>query len=250
MSRLKETALLVAILSISFLSCKKSDDSNSPMEHTPLLSVRLNGQYLPAGSIDSAWVTWKTSDQVQRIRMLLRNDSLVADMHQFKEGAGQLKILLFSNKTINNQYQTQWLLTKNISLSYATPTSFAGPSSFFDNAWLPRVELKDAIGHKGIVGLRPEDPYFLIEDLQPALYSLTVDKDYWNTIGGVSWAGGKTWVCDGDCIKNRAGVEDDSFFEDMPGRIGSKSWNHISIVILYTMDKNGGGWILSLEYEP
>ncbi|MBS1660039.1 MAG: hypothetical protein JST68_03205 [Bacteroidetes bacterium] len=250
MSRLKETALLAAILSISLLSCKKSDDVNPPVEHAPRLSVRLTEQYLQGSNIDSAWVTWKTDDQIQRIGMQLRKDSLIADIHQLKEGVGELKIHLFSNKKINNQYPTQWVLTKKINLRHASPASYAGPVSFFDSAWLPRVALKDGIGHKGTVGLRPEDPYFLIEDLQPALYSLTVDKGYWNTIGGISWGGGKTWTCAGECIRNRKTIEDESFFGDIPGRIGAKSWNHISIVILYEIDKNGGGWTLSLEYEP
>ena len=249
MIRLKQMALLTAILPMAFFSCKKSNGGNSPSPFRPLLPVSLKS-YLDPGSVDSAWATWKTSTQVQRSKMLIRHDSLIADLQPFTEGAGELKIQLFSNKKLNNQYKTQWVLTKNITLSYATPPSYAGPSSFFDDAWLPRVKLEDGIGHKATVGLRPEDPYFLIEDLEPHLYSLTVDKAFWNTIGGVSLGGEKIWTCNGDCIKDRKSVEDDSFFDDIPGRIGSRSWNHISIGIAYETDKNGGGWLLSLEYEP
>ena len=250
MSILKQTALLTAIFAILFLSCKKRGDINSPTEPAPLLSVHLNERYLDQGNVDSAWVIWKTSEIIQRIRMQLRHDSLIADMHQFKEGSGELEIQLFSNKKLDNQYRTQWVLTKKTSLNYATPPSYAGPFSFFDDAWLARAELKDGIGHKGTVGLRPEDAYFLIEDLQPDLYSLTVDKGFWQTIGGVSLAGRKIWTCDGECIKNRRRIEDESFFDDIPGSIGSKSWNHITIVVRYEIDENGGGWLLSLEYEP
>ena len=45
-------------------------------------------------------------------------------------------------------------------------------------------------------------------------------------------------------------VENTNYFDMIPGRIGARTWKHISIIILYQVNDNGEGWVLQLEFEP
>jgi hypothetical protein len=130
-------------------------------------------------------------------------------------------------------------MQKNTSLHYE------GPSSFSDAGWFPRVQLKDQIGHEAVVALRPDDAYFFVRDPGHAVIQLKVGRAYWQTVGGVFFAGGDLWTCTQNCNY----VANEEHFKSLPQRIGNKPWNHISITILFETDVNGGGSVLSLEYD-
>jgi hypothetical protein len=246
--KMKLTAFVAAALLFSMLACKKDPPVITP-GNKARLSVKLNSSYLDAAKVDSAFAIWNFSGQQQRIKMLIRNDSLVADIALFQEGNGEITIQVFSNKKFRNQYYSQWIFKKSITITRNREISYNGPASFFDAGWFPRAELVDGIGHKAVIGLRPEDSYFLVKDIPGGLYQLSIDKGFWNTIGGVSLAGRGVWACSTDCLAAATTIENDDFFDFMPERIGNKQWNHISARVFYEMD-DGGGWILELEYEP
>lgn len=236
--------LLAVILILSGAGCRKDKADNSPTR-TPVLSVQLTQPYLRGTQADSAFAVWKTNGAEQRIRMEQRNDSLVAPMNVFNEGEGELTVHIFSNKKYNNQYAGQWLLRKTVRLEKTKTTSYAGPSSFFDTDWFPRVELKDATGHEATIALRPDDAFFIVKDPGHPVQRVTVDRGYWKTIGGIQLAGREVWQCNSGCT----GVANEDYFKTLPQRIGTKPWNHISIVVLFEVDDNGG-WIIDLEHEP
>ncbi len=151
---------------------------------------------------------------------------------------------------MSNQYFTEWLFKKTISIEKTKAVSYTGPKTFFDTSWLPRVLLKDGIGHAALLGLRPEDPYFLVKDLQQNVVSLSVEKAYWQTKGGVQQVGGGVFTCKTGCVNGNGDVENFQFFHFLPNQIGARNWNHISLTVLYETDPNGGGWLLTLEHEP
>jgi hypothetical protein len=208
--------------------------------------VKLSQPYLGIAQIDSAFATWRTNGMEQRIKMTIRHDSLIAAMDLFTEGNGELSLHLFSNKKYSNQYYGQWVSHKTISLQKTKSLSYNGPSSFYDAAWLPRVELKDAIGHEAIIALRPDDAFFIVKDPGHVITELTVDRGYWKTINGIQLAGRGIWQCTTNCT----GVVDNDYFKFLPAAIGAKPWNHISITVLFEINNNGEGWIISLEHEP
>lgn len=244
--KLTLNAILVSVLTISFVACKKDKDVVDPGPPGPLpgLSVKLNQPYLTAAQVDSAFAIWKINGEEQRIRMNLRNDSLIADINLFNEGNGVLTLHIFSNKKYSNQYLSQFISRKTISIQRTSALNYNGPASFHDVAWLPRVKLKDAAGHEVIIAMRPDDPFFLVKDPGHQVVNYVVNRSYWKTIGGIQLAGESTWECTTGCTD----TANEEFFTTLPQRIGTKPWNHVSIAILFEIDNNGA-WVLSLEHD-
>ena len=239
------TFLYILAFTALLASCKKSIDDNpgtQPPVAKPQLSIILNPQFLGSVKTDSAVAIWKKGNVEKHISLQVQHDSLVADVALLDEGQGELVVHLYSNIKLRNQYYTEWVFKKEVLIEKTKAVSYAGPQTFFDAAWLPRVELADGIGHRAVLGLRPEDPYFLVKKSPHAVVKLTVAKEYWK---GIQQMGGGEWNCTTGC----GDVENSNFFSFLPGQIGTKVWNHISLGVIYSVDQNGG-WVLTLEYEP
>jgi hypothetical protein len=248
-----KVVLYMLAFTIALASCNKHVDEKPPASKppvsNPLLSIKLDTQYLGSTQTDSAIAVWKRGNVEKSIRLQLRNDSLVADIAQFEEGEGHLSITLFSKHKVRNQYYLQWVLKKNITIEKTKGLEYTGPKNFFDAAWLPRVELWDGVGNRAILGLRPEDSYFLVKKVRPNLYRLVVAKEFWKTVGGIQRIGGGEWNCATGCLNENGDVENTNYFDFIPGQIGARAWNHISIIVLYETDMNGG-YSIDLEYDP
>lgn len=237
--------IILSALSV-VTACKKDPVPPPPSPSKAQLSIKLNQPYLTATQVDSAFAIWKTNGLEQRVKLSVSHDSLLAETAVFNEGNGELTLHIFSNKKYSNQYFGEWVSPKQVSVQKTKALSYNGPSSFYDAAWFPRAELKDAIGHHAIIALRPDDAYFVVKDPGHPLVKLTVDRGYWKTTGGIQLAGRDVWQCTSHCTD----VINEDFFRSLPQRIGNKPWNHISIVILFEINDNGEGWIISLEHEP
>lgn len=242
--KISKSGYAAFLIIICITSCKKESIIDSPPV-TNYLSVKMNPIFLTALQVDSAFAIWKTDTDTQRLQFSISNDSLLIDMKELNEGSGELSFEIFSNIKYLNQYPGQWFGKKNIILQQSKALSYKGPDSFNDADWFPRVELKDGIGHAAIVALRPDDPYFMVKNPDHPSLRLTVDRGYWKTVGGVQFAGGNTWTCANDCFN----VPNENFFASLPTRIGEKPWNHISIIILFEVNNEGGGWVLNFEYN-
>lgn len=244
---MKYSIASIVFCALILSACSDKDlEPRNPVNPGPaLLSVKLSQQYLSAARVDSAFATWNLNNQEQRIKMIVRNDSLLTEMTSFNEGNGQLTIHVYSNIKYSNQYFGEFVFRKTVAFQKTQGLSYNGPASFKDAAWFPRVELKDGIGHSAVVALRPDDPYFMVEDPQwHNVYEYVVDRSYWKTVGGIQFAGGNTWKCKNNC----ADVDNEQFFNDLPARIGSRPWNHISIYVQYSTDPNGG-WAIGMEHD-
>lgn len=235
--------LLLGLL-LSFSSCKK-DPIGPPQVVASVLSVKLHQTYLAAAHIDSAFATWKINGSEQKARLQLSGDSLKADINSWQEGNGTITLHIYANKKYSNQYLGQWVSVKQVSFQKHASLHFEGPQSFSDAAWLPRVYLKDQIGHEAVVALRPDDAYFFVKNPGHSFLRLTVDRAYWKTTGGVFLAGEMIWRCTQNCTD----VVEEDYFKALPQRIGNALWNHISIIILFETDINGGGSVLTLEQD-
>lgn len=246
---MKPLLYLLLGMSVFTTACRKNS-VQTPAVPDPLLSVKLNPVFLGATQADSAVAGWRQGSTEKVMRMQISHDSLVLPIAAFAEGQGELTLRLFANKKLSNQYLTEWVLKKTISIEKTKALHYSGPQHFFDTGWLPRVLLKDAIGHAALLGLRPDDPYFLVKDLQQNVLSLSVEKTYWQTRGGVQQVGGGVFTCKGGCLNGNGNIENTQFFRFLPAQMGTHSWNHISLTVLYETDPNGGGWLLTLEHEP
>jgi hypothetical protein len=228
---------------LSFSSCKK-DPVRQPEAKPPVLSVKLHHDYLGGAQVDSAFATWKINGSEQRLRLQLSGDSLKADISAWQEGSGTVTLHIYANKKYSNQYPGQWVSGRLQAFQKHTSLHFEGPQSFADAAWFPRVHLKDQIGHEAVIALRPDDAYFFVRNPGYAMTRLTVDRAYWKLGGGIFLAGEDIWTCTQNCTD----VGNEEYFKSLPQRIGNTPWNHISIVILFETDNNGGS-ILWLEHD-
>lgn len=229
-----------------FIGCSKDEDNlPSPTPEKSLLSIKLNQQYLAVAQVDSAFAFWKINGTEQKWKLTVSHDSLIADMKLFNEGNGELTLQIFSNKKYSNSYAGEFTCTKMVALQKNKGINFAAPDSFFDTAWIPRVLIQDGIGHKALVGLRPGDPFFMVEKPAHDYYRIAVDRGYWKTKGGIQLAGRDVWECDSDCTD----IANNDYFKSLPARIGTKPWNHISITILFQTNDEGEGWVLNLEHD-
>jgi len=231
-------------LLLSFYSCKK-DPIRQPEAVVSVLSIKLQQHYLNAAQVDSAFAIWKINGSEQRVRLQLSGDSLKADISSWENGSGTLILHIYTNKKYSNQYLGQWESGRRVIMQKNTSLHYEGPSSFNDVAWFPRVQLKDQVGHEAVVALRPDDAYFFVKNPGHAIIQLRVGRAYWQTVGGVFFAGGDLWTCTQDCNY----VANEEHFKSLPQRIGNNPWNHISITILFETDPNGGGYVLSLEHN-
>lgn len=244
---MKKKSVPLVLAFLLFLNACRKDNLPPPQETKPgELSVKLQAGYLSSAQVDSAFIIWTINGQVHLERMEIRNDSLLYPLKNLPEGKGELCLHIFSNKNYSRQYPGQWLLKKNLQLKRNNSLALQGPDSFYDQDWLPRVELSDAIGHAAVIALRPDDAYFMIKDPGHEIYSLAVDRSYWQTKDGIALAGRDIWSCQQSCTDR----EENEFFKTLPGRIGDKPWNHISIYVLFEINAGGEGWVLSLEHEP
>lgn len=239
--------VLPVVLMLLFVSCRKDKDDSSVPEANPILLVEFVGSYLTFSEIDSAQISWESGNQKSQIHFIKRNDSLFLPLNQLPAQIQEFEIQLFAAKRYNNQYQGIWKSAAQINTGSGVSVKLAAPESFADLDWKPRVRLKDAIGHEASLALRPDDAYFKIAPTPHNYPQIVFERAYWNTIGGVQPIANKTWYCQNDCIDQ----PNDSFFADMPERVGQKNWNHISLTILFQEDLVvGGGWLLTLEWEP
>lgn len=240
---MKSSFLSIAILLVLiFSSCKKDPVIIKPIAK-PLFSIKLDQQYLGSTGVDSAFVTWEANGQSQKVLLEKRNDSLIAQMDQFNEGTGKLSFQVLSNKKLRNQYKMQYIGSRDVSLQKTKAINFNGPTSLLDADWKPRVELWDVIGHSAIIGIRPDDPYFLVKDVKTEVIKLTVDKSFWK---GLNMAGQGIFECRSGCSGN---IENSTAFSHLPEQIGTKEWNHIEIYVLYEKNLSGEGWVLSLTHD-
>lgn len=239
------TIIGIGILLISLSGCRKDRDDDVIVPPKPVLSVKLSQDYVTAALVDSAIAVWTVNNTPQRIKMTLSNDSLLADMDKFNEGNGELTITIFTHKKYRNQYLGHWVNTRTTSLQKTRSLHLTGPGAFNDMPWKPRVELKDGTGHFAIIALRPDDPYFFVKTPAHPVIEYLVDRSYWKIVGGVDYAGGKTWECRNNC----GNVENTDYFTDLPARIGTRQWNHISIYVFFQTDNIGGGPAINLEID-
>ncbi|MBN9381854.1 MAG: hypothetical protein J0H74_13875 [Chitinophagaceae bacterium] len=229
-------------------SCKKDRVSPEPGPGNRNISVELDRSYIGALLVDSAVAIWEISGQQTQVLLQKNGDTLHTDMQGFQPGNGTLTIKVFSKLKFGVSYLSQWVFSRQLTLSGKNGLVIAGPKSFSDEQWKPRVELKDGIGHFSVVALRPDDPYFFVKDVPDNLNKIVVARDYWKQGGGVFRIGGGEWQCTVNCRNGNGHIENREFFSFLPAQIGTASWNHIEITILYVEDEWGGGAVLSMTH--
>lgn len=242
------TLLVLTFLTL-WSSCTKKPVCPEPEPVNKTLAVALDKSYLGADVVDSAFAIWELNGQSTQFYLTNSHDTLSTDISKFQAGSGTLTLKIFSRLKFGVQYLSQWVSSQQATITTGKGLLITGPVSFSDLHWKPRVELKDAVGHFAVVALRPDDPYFFIKSVPGNLKSVIVARDYWRTGGGVNHIAGGEWECRSNCVNEKGHIENTQFFSSLPAKIGTNTWNHIEIAILYVEDQWGGGPGLSMTHS-
>lgn len=246
MNRNIRSFCLLALILFLLGSCRKDKENTHTPEADTVLYLRFAGNYVQVNQVDSALLLWKEGSLEHQLKFTQRNDSLFIPIKDLPAGEREWEVLVFAQKRYANQYQGIWSTRQTLSLPGKQSIVLSAPASFTDAAWKPRVHLRDAIGHAATIALRPDDPYFLISPTTHNTLKYVLERTYWSTVGGPNAIASKIWECSNNCVS----LPNESFFTDFVQRIGSRTWNHISLVVVFETDPNGMAWILNLEWEP
>jgi hypothetical protein len=240
--------LIVAACLTVWCNCTKKPVHPEPEPVNKILSINLDKAYLGSDLVDSAFAIWELNGSQTQFLLEKSNEALTVNINKLQAGSGTLTVKIFSRVKFGVFYSSQWLFSQKASITPNNGIMVEGPKAFSDQQWKPRVELKDAIGHFAVIALRPDDPYFFVKDVPGNLQSIIVARDYWKAGGGVTHVGGGQWECSFGCVNDKGHVENTEFFSFLPAQMGSGTWNHVEIAVIYTEDQWGGGPVLSMTH--
>lgn len=238
----------LVVLVILFSSCKKDKQETPAPQPDKDLTINLNAAYMPGSKIDSAVVLWIVNGQTKTVKMQVAGDKLTAPLNSLTEGEGVLKLQLYS-KVQFVYFNSLWLQDKQLVLKHKEAISLDGPSGFEDIKWIPRVLLHNiSMKIYATVGLRPDDPYFFVEDAEKNYNEIWISREYWKTRQGLQKVAGGVWECKSNCLNEKGDILNTEFFKFLPNQAGTKKWDHIEIVVRYLTEPAGGGYLLDMNY--
>lgn len=229
--------LLLALL--TFQSCNKDGATVVPAPADPdrILTVLLNPDYLPAEKIDSACLIWKNTDgSADSVLLDAINGNLQVSFDRLPDMETEYRLQLYTSLNLS-MHRLLWEKKFVATLVSQFAVNVAAPVELNDVNWLPRIMLNDQTGLLAFSGIRPTDPYFEVCKVHRSWQQITVDRSYWNTIGGVQHVAGGVWKGTG-VLDATGSYRNDNFFSFIPEQIGNQPWNHIEIIMLFTNDTN------------
>jgi hypothetical protein len=247
---MKKTLVYICtvILLVISASCNKGPVVD-PVKTVKHLTIALDTNYMSGKKIDSAFATWTTGGQAKRLKLAVEGDKLTSSLGELSPGTGELEVSIYSNVKFVH-FRSLWLQTKTLTFAFDEAIDLKGPSGFNDQNWLPRVILQNsAMKIDAVVGIRPTDPYFFVMQAEKNYREIWFSREYWNTKQGVQLVAGGLWECKSNCLNTNGDILNTEFFKFLPGRVGTRTWNHVEIVLRYLMDANGGGYSLDMNYD-
>lgn len=226
---------------ILFIGCRKDQENDNSSMHRSFIKIRLNENYLDAGKIDSVVGNWSISTATQRVSFQIKSGYLQASTDNLMEGSGTLKLQLYTRNKVDT-LDLQWERSINWNFQRGKAIEITGPASLKDRTWQPRVIFKDArLKLYAVIALWPDDPYFELRSADPKWKYLTVDRRYYDVLGGTKIGGG-VWLCPEGCYDSERKIINDDYFKFLPGQIGNSSWKiaeiHVRFSENWAMNRN------------
>lgn len=231
-------------------SCKKtaSPAPDAQPIRAPRFEVLLQPYMIEV--LDSAFVQSESNGVSKRIQLNRSGDTLFCSIDSIARGEGSWSCTLYPHKL---EAGRRWLWTTEKQLLQNdghSLLSYKGPTCFTDSAWLPRLYIPDPVLNLTfIAGLRPSDPYFLLENVNPKWVDIEVYKEFYKTKGGISQVGTASFTCLNNCPLVNKKMENLNSFAGMPARIGDRKWDHIEISASFGDGNYRNGWsLLTFNY--
>ena len=232
-----KTIVPVILACLFFFSCKKDRDNLSSAALYNL-SLQFNDAYMFISRVDSAFATWEVNGTVKQVKLSVKENKLSAPLKDFAEGAGKLKLLIFSNVRFSGVSRSQWEFEQDVEIRHKKEYIYNGPTGFFDPLWKPRVILTSPLGHAAIVALRPDDAYFKILNVGDEVEKVTVHRAYWDLIDKMAVVAEGNWACETGCRDSERNIVNKDYFTFFPTLIGNKAWDAIRIELSYRVPVN------------
>ena len=229
---------LFAILLVLFAACKKSVDEPkpNPVEEKKYLNVVLH-PYLQPAEVDSAIVKWKVGGVEKVLKLLLRTDSLYADVQSFQKGIGTMTVQIYSKKKLANK-SLQYERSVNIDLQHTHNVRINGPESFQDVNWKPRVifslRQNNSLIATTIVAIRPEDNYFEFQKIDPAWrHRIIVERVYYKLGSPNRVIAEGAWDCTNNCPGGSGDYINTTHFQFLAQEANNQSWNRVEFLVRF-----------------
>jgi hypothetical protein len=234
---LKLTSLFTILL-VAFTACKKSlvEPTPVPDEEKKYLNVVLH-PYLQPLEVDSAIVKWKVAGVEKIVKLSVRTDSLYADVHAFPKGAGTMTVQIYSNKKLANK-SLQWERTINLDLQHTHHVRINGPESFQDQNWKPRIIFKlresNHLNTTAIVAIRPEDPYFEFQKIDPAWrHRIIVERVYYKLGTPNTVIADGAWDCTNNCPGGSGDYINTTHFQFLAQQASNRTWDRVQFLVRF-----------------
>jgi hypothetical protein len=221
------------LLSVAVLlsSCKK-DTLQAHGRSTALLQVALTEGYMAAGKVDSAFALWEVNGSTQIIKLQVADNMLTTSLDSFKKsGAGMLAIQLYSQIKMDN-IPLLWEKRFSHTLDRSTPVRITSPAGITDPSWNPRLVYKSDIYQAEfttIIALRPEDSYFELKGVQPAIAKrIEIMRSYYQNDTSTVVVR-KGWTGQASDLDTYGNLVNRAHFQSLAGEIGGKPWNKVKV---------------------
>jgi hypothetical protein len=235
---LKLIGLWALFTVLTFSACKKGVDEPKPIrvEDKKYLNIVLH-PYIHPSEVDSAIAKWKVGGVEKTVKLVLRNDSLYADVQLFTKGAGAMTVQIFSNKKLENK-SLQFERSLSLDLQHTSNIRINGPENIQDVNWKPRIIFSivqnNSLIATTVVAIRPQDNYFEFQKIDPAWrHRIIVERIYYRlgTPNSVIADGG--WDCTNNCPSVNGSYINTTHFQFLAQQAGNQSWNRVEFMVRF-----------------
>ncbi len=243
----------IPLVAATMVACRKDTVSSQPqLNPVKKIKVLLN-DYVSADKIDSAIVNWNLNGADHRLKLQPDGYDMSANTTGLVPGSGKLTIQIFSKNKMDNK-SLQYERVVNVALQPNTAVTVTGPNLFDDLNWNPRI----IFNHRGpyammkvtaVVGIRPDDPYFELIDINDAWRSrIVVERAYYDTAHLSAPVATGTWNCQQSCTDAAGHYKDSTFFSFLPQLINNRTWNRVQFLVRFYNTPMSAGE-LNFDYD-
>jgi hypothetical protein len=235
---MKFSVLTIVLLAATMVACKKDPVTTQPGPNPARKIKLLLNDYVSVDKIDSALVNWNLNGAGHRLKLMPDAYDMSASIADLVAGNGKLTIQIFSKNKLDNK-SLQYERVVNLGLQPDTAVIVTGPNLFEDLNWNPRI----IFNHRGpyammkvtaVVGIRPNDPYFELIDINAAWRSrIVVERAYYDTADLTTPVAVGTWDCQQGCTDSSGNYKNETFFSFLPQQIGNRIWQRAQFFIRF-----------------
>lgn len=233
-----KTGLLTFLMAVTLLACKKDTIEPEPIpDHDKKYINVVLHPYLQPSEVDSAIAKWRVGGVEKVVKLALRTDSLYADVQSFASGAGTLTVQIYSNKKLA-QKSLQYGRAVNLNLQHTHNVRINGPENFQDQNWKPRIIFKlresNHLHITAIVAIRPEDPYFEFQKIDPAWrHRILLERVYYKLGPPHSVIAEGGWDCTNNCPGGSGDYINTTHFQFLAQQANNRSWDRVEFLLRF-----------------